>query len=358
MAEITAALVQGPAREDRRGHDGLQAGADRDQRRHGGGGRLAAQEGSRRGREEGRPRRRRRPGRRRQRAAARRRWSRSTPRPTSSPATRRSRRSCERSPRWRSRRRRRRGAQGRAYRAPAARSADELTRPGRHIGENMTLRRAARAVGRQRRRRDLRAQRAARRVSARSACWWRSRCDGELDELEALGRQIAMHVAATKPRARHRRRRPGGARARARGLPSRRARPASRTTIIEKMVEGRHPQVLRGGRAARAGLRHRRRDRSKVVEAAKRLARRSAQPASSASPSARASRRRPTATSPPRSRPQPSIPQGHAVRSPQADAGSCSCVTAIAGPVRLPQRGTFRRMEPRPHVGRPIRASS
>ena len=36
---------QGPAREDRRGHDGLQGRARRDRRRHGGRRRLAAQEG-------------------------------------------------------------------------------------------------------------------------------------------------------------------------------------------------------------------------------------------------------------------------------------------------------------------------
>ena len=52
---------EGPAREDRRGHDGLQGGARRDQGRHGGRGRLAAHQGPGQGGQEGRPRRGRRP---------------------------------------------------------------------------------------------------------------------------------------------------------------------------------------------------------------------------------------------------------------------------------------------------------
>ncbi len=51
---------EGPAREDRRGHDGLQGGTERDPRRHGGRSRLAASQGARQGRQESRPRRRRR----------------------------------------------------------------------------------------------------------------------------------------------------------------------------------------------------------------------------------------------------------------------------------------------------------
>ena len=58
---------QRTARADRRGHDGLQGGAGRDQRRHGSRGRLAAQEGHLQGRQEGRPHRGGRPDRRRQR---------------------------------------------------------------------------------------------------------------------------------------------------------------------------------------------------------------------------------------------------------------------------------------------------
>ena len=65
MAEHHRDHGEGPARQDRRGHDGLQEGADRDQRRHGSRHRLAAQEGHFQGRQEGRPRRRRRPGGRR-----------------------------------------------------------------------------------------------------------------------------------------------------------------------------------------------------------------------------------------------------------------------------------------------------
>ncbi len=48
MAEITAALVRELRAQDRRGHDGLQEGVERDGRRHAGRHRLAAQEGPRR----------------------------------------------------------------------------------------------------------------------------------------------------------------------------------------------------------------------------------------------------------------------------------------------------------------------
>ncbi|KTT78080.1 hypothetical protein SA6_12140, partial [Staphylococcus epidermidis] len=55
---------QGTPRVDRRGHDGLQGGVDRDRRRHDGGAGLAAQEGPVQGCQEGRSRRGRRPDRR------------------------------------------------------------------------------------------------------------------------------------------------------------------------------------------------------------------------------------------------------------------------------------------------------
>ena len=47
---------QGPSRDHRRRHDGLQAGARRERRRHAGGDRLAAQEGPVESRQKGRPR--------------------------------------------------------------------------------------------------------------------------------------------------------------------------------------------------------------------------------------------------------------------------------------------------------------
>jgi elongation factor Ts len=66
------------------------------------------------------------------------------------------------------------------------------------IGENMTLRRAAIAVGRQGRRRGLCPRRRGRRTrqDRRAGC---AQSAGKTDELSALGRQIAMHIAATNP---------------------------------------------------------------------------------------------------------------------------------------------------------------
>ena len=108
------------------------------------------------------PRRRRGAGRRRLRARQARRWSRSTPRPTSSPATRRSRLSS-------------RAVAKLAltvgddldaikaapFPGTGRTVAEQLTHLVATIGENMTLRRAKRAERRAGRGRDLRAQRAA-----------------------------------------------------------------------------------------------------------------------------------------------------------------------------------------------------
>ena len=113
---------EGPAREDRRGHDGLQGGACRDQGRRRGRGRLAQDQGSRQGRQEGRPRRRGRSDRSCGRRRNRRRWSRSTPRRISSPATRPSRRWRPASPRLRSGRRRCRQAATAKFPGGSARS--------------------------------------------------------------------------------------------------------------------------------------------------------------------------------------------------------------------------------------------
>ena len=65
MADDHRRPGEGPARQNRRGHDGLQEGADRNRRRRRSRDRLAAQEGPRRRRQEVRPHRRRGPGRRR-----------------------------------------------------------------------------------------------------------------------------------------------------------------------------------------------------------------------------------------------------------------------------------------------------
>ena len=162
MAEITAALVKDLRERTGAGMMDCKKALTESRRRHGGGDRLAAQEGPVGGGQEGRPRRRRGAGRRRLGARPRRRWSRSTPRPTSSPATSSSRTSSPRSPSVALTV----GDDVEAIKAApypgsgAHASASELTQLVATIGENMTIRRAKRAVGAGGRGRQLRAQRA------------------------------------------------------------------------------------------------------------------------------------------------------------------------------------------------------
>ena len=79
--------------------------------------------------------------------------------------------------------------------------AEAITDTIAKIGENMTLRRAAAlsvgkgAVG------DLRAQLGQPTASARSACWSRSNRPARPTSSTALGRMVAMHVAASNPQA-------------------------------------------------------------------------------------------------------------------------------------------------------------
>ena len=144
MANITAAMVKELRETDRRRHDGLQDRAHRDQRRHRGRDRLAAQEGPR-------PRPPRRPAASPPRAsspssrpATPRRSSRSIPRPTSSPATMSSRPSSAKPPRSRLMGNgTRRGARGRTFPGSQTTVKDRLQELIATIGENMTLRRVA-----------------------------------------------------------------------------------------------------------------------------------------------------------------------------------------------------------------------
>ena len=227
---ITAAQVKELRELTGAGMMDCKAALDRDQRRHGSRRRLAAQEGHLQGRQEGRPHRGRRPDRRRFRRCARRRSSRSIPRPTSSPATRRSRRSCATSPRWR-------WPIGGTTEAVAAAKypgsdksvTDAIKDAVGTIGENLSFRRSAKlAVGRARSR-PMSTTRSPT-ASASSACWWRSRRPATREAARAFARQVAMHVAATNPLALTAGRgRSGRGRARdARSSPTRRASPASR----------------------------------------------------------------------------------------------------------------------------------
>ena len=177
---------------------------------------------------------------------------------------------------------------------------------------------------------------------------------GKADELTALGRQVAMHVAAANPQA-----------VDAAGLDPARGRSARRTcwptssrqqgkpaNVIEKIVEFGPQDLLQGSLPARAAVHprrqeERRRRRSRKPKA--RSAGRSRSPASCATRSARASRSR-NPISPPRSRP-PAGPELTARRrraqrrmaepqdrpelpaSPPTAASSSSCrARRLAGP--------------------------
>ena len=75
-----------------------------------------------------------------------------------------------------------------------------------------------------------------------------------------LGKQLAMHVAATNPQAVSADQLDPAVVERERAIFADQARASGKPeNIIEKMVEGRRAQVLRGGGAARAGLRGRHR---------------------------------------------------------------------------------------------------
>ena len=258
MAADHRGTGQAAARPDRRRHDGLQGGADRDRRRPRGGHRLAAQEGPGGRRQEGRPGRRpracRRPARRRRGA-----WSRSTPRPTSSPATRTSRSSC--------------GAIAelaldaggdleRLLQANVPASgrtvADEITQTIAVIGENIDLRRTA-AVEVDQGVVGCYVHAALAPGLGKIGVLVGLHSAGDPEQLAALGRQLAMHVAAARPAGGQRRpARPGAGRsASARSTPTRRAPAASPTTSSTRSSTGRMRKYLRGGRAARAAVRDR-----------------------------------------------------------------------------------------------------
>ena len=192
---------------------------------------------------------------RRRRAA---RWSRSTPRPTSSPATRRSRRWCARSPALAPARRRRRrallGARGRRQR-PDGRGGDH--QPIATIGENMVaaphgplaveqgvvagyIHNAAGARPRQDRRAGGAANPPATRRSwpssaSRSRCTWRRPARWRVDASDLDPAVVERERAIFTEQAR-----------------------ASRQAREDHREDGRgpDPQVLRGSRAAQAGLRH------------------------------------------------------------------------------------------------------
>ena len=175
-----------------------KAALEATERRHGSRGRLAAQEGPRQGREEGRPRRRRRPRSALSCPAPRASSSRSIPKPTSSRATISSRVSCKMIAQV-------------ALDAGDDVEAIKAAKVGGDHGRRCDLRRDRQdrrehdAASRQAAERSRRARSAAMciapspTVSARSACWSRSKSPGKADELAALGRQVAMHVASANP---------------------------------------------------------------------------------------------------------------------------------------------------------------
>ena len=182
----------------------------------------------------------------------RRRWSRSTPRPTSSRATRASRSWCAAiaalAP---AAKRRSRGAEGDAHRGTGRTVDEEVTQAIAVIGENIDAaphRLSRGAAGRGRR---LPAQPARRRASASSACWWRWRRTGDAG---AARRDSASSSRCTSPPTNPQARRradaldPGRGRARAGDL----RRPGARLGQAREhhREDGRGPdaQVLRGSR--------------------------------------------------------------------------------------------------------------
>ena len=119
----------------------------------------------------------------------------------------------------------------------------------------MTLRRARVLSVEQRRGRDLRAQRAAAGPRQDRRAGRASRATSEIDALETLGRQVGMHVAATRPEALDIDAVDPAALEREQAVLTEQARASGKPeAIIEKMVDGPHPQILRGSRAAGAGL--------------------------------------------------------------------------------------------------------
>ena len=246
---------EGPAREDRRRHDGLQEGADRDRRRRGSRGGLAAQEGAgRRGQALG-PRRRRGAGRRRLRAAgcaamvevnaetdfvARNEQFQAFVEAVAKLALTVGD-DIE-------------AIKAAQYPDSAVTVAEHLTQLVATIGENITLRRAKRlsvpdgVVA-------TYVHAALRPGLGKIGVLVAVQGAGELEVLETLGRQMGMHIAASPADgAGHRRRRSRRAGARE-GDPDR-AGAAVRPPGQHHREDGRrpHPQVLRGSGAAGAGL--------------------------------------------------------------------------------------------------------
>ena len=254
MAEITAALVKDLREKTGAGHDGLQAGADRDRRRHRGGGRLAAQEGAVGGGQEVRPRRRRGADRHRLRprprgdgrGQCRDRFRR--PQRDFSGVRRERRRSW----RWTSARIWTRSGR-RGFRRGRS-VADELTQLVATIGENMTLRRA----------RVLEApggvvatyvHGALRPGLGKIGVLVAVAGKGEFETLETLGRQVGMHVAASRPEALDIDAVDPAALERERAVLQRTGAHLGQAGRGDR-EDGRwpHPQILRGSGAAGAGL--------------------------------------------------------------------------------------------------------
>ena len=199
MATITAAMVKELRESTGAGMMDCKAALTETARRHGGSAGLAAQEGPVQGRQEGRPRCRRRPDRRHDRRAPRASWSRSIPRPISSRATSSSRASS----RWSRRSRFDVGAD--VEKIKAAKVGDVTVETAisdaiATIGENMSLRRAASLeVGQ-----GVVASYIHGAVidgAGKMGVMVALESTGKTDELAALGRQLAMHVAATNPQA-------------------------------------------------------------------------------------------------------------------------------------------------------------
>ena len=130
----------------------------------------------------------------------------------------------------------------------------EADRQHRHDRREPVAAPRRRARGRRGRGRLLRPQCRRARASARSACWSRSRARADADALEALGKQLAMHIAAANPLALTRRgARSGAGRARARHRHGEgRAKAASRPRSSRRWSKARSPSSARRMRCCRS----------------------------------------------------------------------------------------------------------
>ena len=143
-------------------------------------------------------------------------------------------------------------------------SQDELTAPDRHDRREHDAAPRRHAVGRPTASSPATCTTRWRPTSARSACWWRSNRPATRPSSTALGKQLAMHVAAANPLSLTVDDLDPAVVERERGVLTEKAAPERQARRHRRQDgRGRHAQVLRGSGAARAGLRDRQQDQGR-----------------------------------------------------------------------------------------------